>query len=294
MLFLQRIFPSLNRFYSWYLNLADHRQIGGSFLGLDNIAVVDRSKLHEYPALESIAQADGTSWAAVAAVNMLQIALKLELFESASAFFSNIVYRAHALNNFEDGLPRPGFSRPNLFSEEMNWYCDVLKYKSGEMKALECRSFVGIIPLFATHCYESLGTLMRTSPLFLEIVRSFCSSRIHRQLASKVVSVDLEDLLAEDGTKVSDPSQRLGVFLVPPERLRGILWFVLHESHFLSAFGIRSASREHEFSPFVFEGREFRYIPRESFGHGLLFGGNSSWRVRSLTIACLVVVVDSA
>lgn len=123
---------------------------------------------------------------------------------------------------------------------------------------------------------------MKTSPLFLEIVRSFCNSNIHRQLASKAVSVDMEDLLAEEQHVLKEPSRKLGIYLVEPERLKSMLYFVLHESHFLSEFGIRSASKEHEHNPFVFEGREFRYIPRESFGHGLLFGGNSSWRVRIL------------
>jgi hypothetical protein len=55
---------------------------------------------------------------------------------------------------------------------------------------------------------------------------------------------------------------------------------MLDEREFLSPYGIRSLSKAHEKTPFVFEhdGRRFSigYVPGNS--HTRLFGGNSNWR----------------
>jgi hypothetical protein len=63
-------------------------------------------------------------------------------------------------------------------------------------------------------------------------------------------------------------------------RLRRVLARMLDESEFLSAYGIRSLSREHAEQPFVFwlGVQEYRvgYLPAES-DNGM-FGGNSNWR----------------
>jgi hypothetical protein len=63
-------------------------------------------------------------------------------------------------------------------------------------------------------------------------------------------------------------------------RLERVLRYLLDENEFLSPFGIRSVSRFHERSPYVFHaaGREYRvdYVPGES--NTWLFGGNSNWR----------------
>src|SRR5439155_1522605 len=64
------------------------------------------------------------------------------------------------------------------------------------------------------------------------------------------------------------------------ERLERVLRYVLDESEFLSAYGIRSVSKVHQDRPYVLQagGQEYRvdYVPGES--NTGLFGGNSNWR----------------
>jgi hypothetical protein len=59
-----------------------------------------------------------------------------------------------------------------------------------------------------------------------------------------------------------------------------MLRYVLDESEFFSAYGIRSVSRVYKDHPFVFrqDGQEYsvKYVPGES--ETGLFGGNSNWR----------------
>jgi len=63
-------------------------------------------------------------------------------------------------------------------------------------------------------------------------------------------------------------------------KLRRILTRMLDEEQFLSEFGIRSLSKEHEQRPYIFEVQgqrhEVRYLPAESDTG--MFGGNSNWR----------------
>jgi hypothetical protein len=70
------------------------------------------------------------------------------------------------------------------------------------------------------------------------------------------------------------------IALLKPERLRRILSRMLDENEFLSPYGLRSLSKYHEHSPYVFhvDGREYRvdYLPAESDSG--MFGGNSNWR----------------
>jgi hypothetical protein len=68
--------------------------------------------------------------------------------------------------------------------------------------------------------------------------------------------------------------------LLTPERLRRVLTRLLDEEEFLSPHGIRSLSKFHAKSPYVFrvDGNEHRvdYLPAESDSG--MFGGNSNWR----------------
>ena len=64
------------------------------------------------------------------------------------------------------------------------------------------------------------------------------------------------------------------------ERLKRALRYMLDENEFLSPFGLRSVSRFHRETPYVFRAgnQEHRveYVPGESTSY--LFGGNSNWR----------------
>ncbi|HEY6221145.1 MAG TPA: glucosidase, partial [Candidatus Eisenbacteria bacterium] len=76
--FLERVFHKLMLNFTWWVNRKDQsgRNIfQGGFLGLDNIGVFDRSA--PLPTGGSIDQADGTSWMAMYALNLMRIALEL-------------------------------------------------------------------------------------------------------------------------------------------------------------------------------------------------------------------------
>lgn len=294
--FLRRIFPMLYRLYVWFTNQSDHGMIGSSFLGLDNSQVINRSKMCEYPNFEAIYQADGTAWCASMALSLMKIALELDMSETAASLFCNTVYRGHALNNFEDGLPRPGFARPRLWDDKMGWFCDVVKYSnSDELQSLKCRTLIGMVPLFATQCFQSLHELGTKHPMFAEDVAEYTSSKHNHRLTERVISVSVDDLPVPMETERTiiiggDGERKLGMFLVHPDRLRIMLTTILDPNHFLSDFGIRSASKDLEKNPYHFDCGEghgwklYNYQPRESYGDGKLFGGMSLNDVRSISV----------
>src|SRR5574339_486772 len=76
--FLEGIFHKLLLNFTWWVNRKDEagrNVFQGGFLGLDNISVFDRSE--QLPTSGHIDQADGTSWMAMYALNLLRIALEL-------------------------------------------------------------------------------------------------------------------------------------------------------------------------------------------------------------------------
>ena len=73
--FLKRSFGKLMLNFSWWINRKDRfgkNLFEGGFLGLDNISVFDRSAA--LPTGGHLEQADGTSWVALFAQNLLEIA----------------------------------------------------------------------------------------------------------------------------------------------------------------------------------------------------------------------------
>jgi hypothetical protein len=79
--------------------------------------------------------------------------------------------------------------------------------------------------------------------------------------------------------EMHDGGQRCLMALLTKERLQRMLRYMLDETEFLSAHGIRSLSKVHQ-EPYVFhaDGQSFaiNYTPAES--QSGLFGGNSNWR----------------
>jgi hypothetical protein len=103
--FLERCFHKLLINFAWWINKVDNHGnnvFEGGFLGLDNIAVVDRSK--PLPAGEVLEQSDATGWMAMFCLNMMRIALELagenKTYESlATKFLEHYVYIGAAMKH---------------------------------------------------------------------------------------------------------------------------------------------------------------------------------------------------
>src|SRR6185295_17175465 len=101
--FLERVFHKLMLNFTWWVNRKDaqgRNLFQGGFLGLDNIGVFDRSK--PLPTGGFINQADGTSWMAMYALNLMRIALELALHnpvyeDIATKFFEHFLHIAEAM-----------------------------------------------------------------------------------------------------------------------------------------------------------------------------------------------------
>ena len=91
--------------FTWWVNRKDaegRNVFQGGFLGLDNIGVFDRSA--QLPTGGHIDQADGTSWMAMYALNLMRIALELaqhnHVYEDiATKFFEHFLHIAEAMNH---------------------------------------------------------------------------------------------------------------------------------------------------------------------------------------------------
>jgi len=261
-LFLERVFHKLLLNFTWWVNREDAHGLNifqGGFLGLDNIGVFNRSV--PLPDGNHLEQADGTAWMGMFCLNMMAIALELARTKPAyedvaSKFFEHFVYIAHAINKTcADGL----------WNEEDGFYYDAIHTRDGRMIPLEIRSFVGLIPLFAVETLEP--DLLEMLPHFRRRMEWFMQYR--PQL--------MEHLTLRISHGVND---RCLLSLVNEDQLTRVLARMLDPEQFLSDFGLRSLSKEHEAAPFTVgingQTQSVAYEPGES--HTGLFGGNSNWR----------------
>jgi len=79
--FLKRVFQKLLINFTWWVNRKDENDnniFEGGFLGLDNIGVFNRNEIPKGALLE---QVDGTSWMAMYALNMMDIALEIAVVD---------------------------------------------------------------------------------------------------------------------------------------------------------------------------------------------------------------------
>lgn len=262
--FLERVFHKLMLNFTWWVNRKDAQGrniFQGGFLGLDNIGVFDRSA--PLPTGGFINQADGTSWMAMYSLNLMRIALELALHNSvyediATKFFEHFLHIAEAMNNIADqGI--------GLWSEEDQFYYDVLNMPEGRSVPLKVRSMVGLIPLFAVETLEP--ELLDRLPEFKKRLEWFLNHR--PELASLVSHWSVPGL-----------GQRRLLSLLRGHRMKALLRRMLDENEFLSAYGVRSLSRIHRDQPYVFHvnGNDMtvHYQPAESDSGA--FGGNSNWR----------------
>jgi Glycosyl hydrolase family 63 C-terminal domain len=258
--FLEEVFHKLLLNFTWWVNRKDpegRNAFQGGFLGLDNIGVFDRSRpnLGEGRRLE---QADGTAWMGMFCLDMLAIALELShtrpAYEAiATKFFEHFVAISHAINGFEGEI--------GMWDKTDGFYYDVLRVKGGSAQHLKVRSFVGLIPLFATLAIEP-GTLEHL-PHFRRRVEWYIR---YRSILAGNLCLMLEP--GEGGCRM--------LALADRAKLEAILPRVLDPSQFLSDFGLRSMSRGLLAEPFVYDGNRVAYEPGESASP--IYGGNSNWR----------------
>jgi hypothetical protein len=261
--FLEQVFQKLLLNFTWWVNRKDadgNNVFQGGFLGLDNIGVFDRSA--SLPEGGHLEQADGTAWMGMYCLNMLAIALELARTrpayeDMATKFFEHFVYIANAINR-KCGLE-------GLWNQEDGFYYDVLHTPDDRRIPMKIRSFVGLIPLFAVTVLEP--ELLEELPRFKDRMDWFLKRRIH---------------LVQNMADWTEPGvdDRHLLSIVRREQLERVLTRMLDEATFLSEYGLRSLSKEHEEDPFQVDldgqSHTVRYQPAESTTG--LFGGNSNWR----------------
>jgi hypothetical protein len=261
--FLARVFQKLLLNFTWWVNRKDpsgRNLFAGGFLGLDNIGPFDRSR--PLPGGGYLEQADGTAWMAFYCVSMLAIALELAQDDPAyedvaSKFFEHFIAITDAMNSL---------GGTGLWDEEDGFYYDQLLV-GGRSIPLRVRSMVGLLPICAVDVIESY--LTKRLDGFNKRTKWFLKNR--PDLAKNITIMERTD--GSEGGK--------SLLAIPTrERLVRVLRYMLDEHEFLSPHGIRSLSKIHEKTPFVFkaDGEQYRvtYTPGES--DTSMFGGNSNWR----------------
>ena len=260
--FLQTVFHRLLLNFTWWVNRKDRdgRNIfEGGFLGLDNIGVFDRSA--PLPFGGYLEQADGTSWVAMFALNMMRIALELSRTnpvyqDLACKFFEHFLYIAEAMTNV-------GNTALDLWDGEDEFYYDALNTPEGGHELLKVRTIVGLIPMFAVEVLDE--DLLARAPAF--------AARMSWLLANRPGLAALVSHWQEPGKGAT----RL-LSLLRGHRLKRLLFRMLDAAEFLSDYGVRSLSRVYLEKPYVFRDTDItvNYQPAESQTD--LFGGNSNWR----------------
>jgi hypothetical protein len=262
--FLKHAFNKLLLNFTWWVNRKDRfgkNVFEGGFLGLDNIGIFDRSA--PLPTGGYLEQADGTAWMALFAQNMCELAVEIAAHDPVYEdmvykFLEHVVYISAAINRTD---------QVGMWDEEDGFYYDLLRLPDGSATRLKVRSMVGLLPLCATTITEQSQR---------DIVPR-ATAAFHGRLGKMT---DLVSSLHPSGPGNWGVAGRGIIALVNPERLRRILSKMLDENEFLSPHGIRSLSKFHERSPYIFRtnGQEYRvdYSPAES--NTGTFGGNSNWR----------------
>ncbi|MBW8358416.1 MAG: glucosidase [Weeksellaceae bacterium] len=262
--FLESVFQKLLLNFTWWVNRKDkngNNVFGGGFLGLDNIGAFDRNM--EFKNGDHLEQADGTSWMAMFALNMMRISMELALYnpvyeDMAIKFFEHYLYIAEAMENIGD-------VKGGLWNEEDGFFYDVLQLNDGDSISLQLRSIVGLIPMFAVEVVEH--ETLEKLPNFTKRMDWVLKNK--PKLANLVSHWEVE---GQGGKHLMS--------ILRKTRLTRILQRMVDENEFLSDYGIRSMSKIYEENPFKFtvDGQDFtvKYTPAESDSR--MFGGNSNWR----------------
>jgi hypothetical protein len=191
-------------------------------------------------------------------LDMLAIALELTrtrpAYEAiATKFFEHFVAISHAINGLGGGI--------GMWDPVDRFYYDVVRFDDGPAQHLKIRSFVGLIPLFASLAVDP-GTLERL-PQFRRRVQWYLRYR---------------PVLAGNLCLMTHPGKRGRWLLALADRakLEAVLTRVFDPAQFLSDYGLRSLSRGLADEPYICAGKRVGYEPAESTAK--IYGGNSNWR----------------
>jgi hypothetical protein len=263
--FLETVFHRLLMNFTWWVNRKDaegNNIFEGGFLGMDNIGLFDRSN-SPLPDGGRLEQADGTSWMAMYALNLMRIALELSIAnpvyqDMANKFFEHFLHIAGAMASIGSGTD-------GLWDNEDEFFYDTIRLPGQAGIRMKIRSMVGLIPLFAVEIIDD--QIMQLLPEFAKRLNYLLEKR-----------PDLAALVSRWHEKGSEQKHLLS--LLRGHRVKRLLCRMLDETEFLSDYGVRSVSKYHEAHPYELkvDGRELtiKYTPAESDSD--LFGGNSNWR----------------
>jgi Mannosylglycerate hydrolase MGH1-like glycoside hydrolase domain len=257
--FLEKCLHKLLMNFAWWVNRVDsagNNVFEGGFLGLDNIAVVDRGE--KFPNGAVLEQSDATGWMGFFCLYLMRVALELAkenpVYEGvATKFFEHFVYIGAAMKKM-------GGRNYQLWDEKDGFFYDVLRYPNGEFHKFRLRSLVGLIPLYAIEVLEQEE--LQAHPNFLRDVEWFIKNR--------------PDLVGDACYAVGNGDRRYVLSIADPNQFKRLLQRIWDPDEFLSTHGIRSLSRHHQEHPFQFGDRTLGYEPGEA--EVKLKGGNSNWR----------------
>lgn len=262
--FLEGIFQKLLLNFTWWVNQKDsegNNVFEGGFLGLDNIGVFNRSA--PIPGGGILEQADGSSWMAMYALNMMQISIELAMFNPvyenmAIKFSEHFLYIAGSIANMgEDSM--------GLWDDQDGFYYDLFRKPDGESERVRLRTLVGLIPMFAVIVFDE--NKWNNLPRLKKQLDEFMGQR-----------PDLVRLVSY--WKDTKGNEQHLFSLLRGHRMKLLLRRMLNTEEFLSDYGIRSISKEYEAHPYhyVLNGMDYQvsYNPAES--DMAMFGGNSNWR----------------
>jgi len=257
--FLEKCLHKLLMNFAWWVNRVDsqgNNVFEGGFLGLDNIAVVDRGE--RFPGGAILEQADATGWMGFFCLYLMRIALELAkqnpVYEGiATKFFEHFIYIGAAMKKM-------GGRQYQLWDEKEGFFYDVLRYPNGEFHKFRLRSLVGLIPLYGIEVLDREE--LKAYPSFLKDVEWFIQNR--------------PDLVGDACYAVDDGHKRYVLSIADPNQFKRLLQRIWDPEEFLSPYGVRSLSKYHQRHPFQFGDRTLGYEAGEA--EVKLKGGNSNWR----------------
>ena len=257
--FLARLLPKLLVNFTWWVNRMDpegDNLFGGGFLGLDNISAIDRSNL---PAGGRLEQSDGTTWMAFYALSLLEMA-RILAEEDGTWTDIEVKFVEHFV------LIVAAMQSQGLWDEDDGFFYDVFHAADGQATPIKVRSLVGVLPILATVVLQrgAMGS----------------SGALRQRFERFVERLDPDAQVASRGLLISMPeSDRFVIGVIPPGAARRVLTRVFDEQEFLSPFGLRGLSKQHEqpvFTDLAGTVVSVDYEPAESTTG--MFGGNSNWR----------------